>query len=52
MLVTSFPMLYDLRIDAGESYNVADRHPDETARLRGLVERWEQDFVASPRGWK
>jgi arylsulfatase A len=51
-LVSNFPMLYDLRIDRGESYNVADRHPDESARLRGFIERWEQDFVANPRGWK
>ena len=51
-LLSSFPLLYDLRIDAGEAYNVAERHPDDSARLRGLIEHWEQDFVANPRGWK
>ena len=51
-LVADFPMLYDLRIDRGESYNVADRHPDESTRLLGLIERWEQDFFTNPRGWK
>lgn len=51
-LLAPFPMLYDLRIDRGESYNVADRHPEERARLHTLIERWEQDFVANPRGWK
>ena len=51
-LLQSFPLLYDLRIDPGESYNVVDRHPDEGARLLGLIERWEQDFFANPRGWK
>jgi len=44
---------YDLRTDPGESYNVVDRHPDEGKRLRGFIERWEQDFFANPRGcWK
>jgi arylsulfatase A len=51
-LLQSFPLLYDLRDDPGESYNVVDRHPDESKRLRGLIERWEQDFFANPRGWK
>lgn len=51
-LVTDFPMLYDLRIDPGESYNVAARHPDEDKRLRGLIEAWERDFFTNPRGWK
>jgi arylsulfatase A len=51
-LLQGFPLLYDLRTDPGESYNVVDRHPDESKRLRGLIERWEQDFFANPRGWK
>ncbi len=51
-LVADFPMLYDLRIDPGEAYNVVDRHPDERRRLLGLIERWEQDFVTNPRGWR
>jgi len=51
-LVSDFPMLYDLRIDPGESYNVAARHPDEDKRLRGLIEAWERDFFSNPRGWK
>jgi arylsulfatase A len=51
-LLQSFPLLYDLRTDPGESYNVVDRHPDESKRLRGFIERWEQDFFANPRGWK
>ena len=51
-LLADYPMLYDLRIDPGESYNVATRHPDEDRRLRGLIEAWERDFFANPRGWK
>ncbi len=51
-LMSGFPLLYDLRLDPNESYNVADRHPDESKRLRAAIERWEQDFFANPRGWK
>ncbi len=51
-LASDFPMLYDLRSDAGESYNVADRHPDEAGRALGFIEHWEQDFFVNPRGWK
>jgi len=46
------PMLYDLRIDGAESYNVADREPDEGRRLDALITRWEEDLRANPRGWK
>jgi arylsulfatase A len=51
-LLQDFPMLYDLRIDPNESYNVADRHPEERKRALGLIEDWERDFFANPRGWK
>jgi hypothetical protein len=51
-LISDFPLLYDLRLDPGESYNVADRHPVESKRLLDSIERWEQDFFSNPRGWK
>jgi hypothetical protein len=51
-LVADHPMLYDLRLDPGESYNVVDRHPDVAAQVLGDVERWEQEYFANPRGWK
>jgi len=51
-LVADHPMLYDLRLDPGESYNVVDRHPDVAAQILGDVERWEQEYFANPRGWK
>jgi arylsulfatase A-like enzyme len=51
-LLDAGPMLYDLRNDAAESYNVADRHPDETARLEALAAAWEAEFRANPRGWR
>jgi uncharacterized sulfatase len=51
-LLTSFPLLYDVATDVDESYNVVERHPDEAARLLALIEAWERDFRANPRGWR
>jgi hypothetical protein len=46
------PMLYDLRVDPAESYNVADRHAPEDRRARAFIEAWAQAYFANPRGWK
>jgi hypothetical protein len=46
------PMLYDLALDPAEAYNVAARQPDLAARLLGHIERWEQDWLTNPRGWR
>jgi arylsulfatase A-like enzyme len=51
-LLTRFPLLYDVTADRDESYGVADRHPEEARRLDALIARWEQEFVANPRGWR
>jgi hypothetical protein len=51
-LVADDPMLYDLRLDPAESYNVVSRHDEVAGRLRADIERWEQDFFANPRGWR
>ena len=42
----------DLGRDPTESYNVVDRHPDVAQEVLGFIERWEQDWLANPRGWK
>ena len=51
-LYADHPMLYDLALDPGEAYNVAARQPDVAARMLGHIERWEQDWIRNPRGWK
>jgi uncharacterized sulfatase len=51
-LLTSFPLLYDVTADPDESYNLAAHHPEEARRLHELIERWERDFLANPRGWR
>jgi arylsulfatase A len=51
-LLTNFPLLYDVEADRDESYNVVAKHPDEARRLLGLIEGWEREFLANPRGWR
>ena len=46
------PMLYDVTLDPGESYNLAARQPEVSARMLGYIERWEQDWLKNPRGWR
>jgi len=51
-LLTRFPLLYDVAADRDESYDVSGQHVEEAHHLHGLIERWERDFAANPRGWK
>jgi arylsulfatase A-like enzyme len=51
-LLTRFPLLYDVAADADESYDVAERHPEQARRLLALIESFERDFAANPRGWR
>lgn len=47
----SWPMLYNLRTDEGENYNVVSRHPDLARQIRTRMENWELAFYGNPRGW-
>jgi uncharacterized sulfatase len=51
-LLTRFPLLYDVVADVDESYDLSEREPEEAARLLALVEAWEREFRANPRGWR
>jgi hypothetical protein len=51
-LTPGYPLLYDLRIDPGEAYNVVDRHPEVSQRALRTIQDWENAFFANPRGWK
>ena len=48
----TWPLLYDLRNDPAESYNVAKGNQKITIEMGDRVERWKADFMANPRGWK
>jgi hypothetical protein len=45
-------MLYDLQRDQGESYNVAETHPDVARQLGAWFDAWRREFYANPRGWR
>lgn len=51
-VLSSLPLLYDLELDPGESYNVAEQYPAEVRKLEKLMEQWEKGFIRNPRGWK
>jgi arylsulfatase A len=48
----TWPLLYDLRRDAAEAYNVAETHPEIAAELDRRLEAWRTSFWANPRGWR
>ena len=45
------PLLYDLRRDPGERYNVIATHPDIAARLESAMAAWEARNSQNPRGF-
>lgn len=51
-LVTHDPLLFDVTVDADESYDVSDRHAETSERLAAAIDTWESDFFANPRGWR
>lgn len=48
----TWPLLYHLGRDAEESYNVADRYPEELGRLSSDLHQWKKSFYANPGGQK
>jgi arylsulfatase A-like enzyme len=47
----SNPLLYNVEVDRGESYNLIKRYPDVGHKLRKQLEQWESEFMKNPRGW-
>ncbi len=48
----TWPMLFQVRRDRDEAYNVAKKYPDRTQNLGARLEAWRQVFYSNPRGWK
>jgi uncharacterized sulfatase len=46
-----WPLLHDLDIDPGESYNLIDRFPEVGERLSNQMDQWERGLEENPRGW-
>ena len=49
--MATWPLLYNIKLDRGESYNVARKYPAVAARMRAMLERFEAEFTKNPRGW-
>lgn len=47
----SFPLLYNMETDPGESYNLIKRYPDKGSELLARIESFEEAFERNPRGW-
>jgi uncharacterized sulfatase len=48
----TWPLLYELRRDSAEAYNVAKTHPAIADDLTRALEEWRRAFKANPRGWR
>jgi arylsulfatase A len=46
-----WPLLYDLKVDPGESYNVIDRHPEVVKKLEAIMAEEERAKERNPGGW-
>jgi arylsulfatase A len=46
-----WPLLYDLSLDPGESYNVIDTYPHVGRKLERLMAQWESKTEKNPGGW-
>jgi uncharacterized sulfatase len=46
-----WPLLYDLELDPGESYNLIDTHREVGQKLLTKMKKWEEDLRENPRGW-
>jgi len=48
----SWPILYNMGLDRGESYNVIKKYPAQGKKLLSKLENFEKEFYRNPRGWK
>ncbi|MHB8910975.1 MAG: hypothetical protein ACYDAA_19030 [Syntrophales bacterium] len=46
------PLLYDLSVDPGESYNVISTYPDVARKMHGLLVEWEGQIKKNPWGFR
>jgi uncharacterized sulfatase len=48
----TWPLLYELRRDPEEAYNVAASHPERVRTLSARLHDWRRAFRENPRGWR
>ena len=47
----SWPLLYNMKLDPGENYNVIAKYTEVGHELERMMEAWESEFAKNPRGW-
>jgi len=45
------PLLFNLGIDPGESYNVIEKYPGKAREFENVMARWEKEMTDNPGGW-
>jgi hypothetical protein len=46
------PLLFDLRTDPGEAYDLASRYPEVVERLEAAMATWESRMASDPLGFR
>lgn len=46
-----WPLLYDMKLDPAECYNLADNMPDMIEKMEGIMRKWEHTMAKNPEGW-
>jgi arylsulfatase A len=49
--MATWPVLYNMELDPGESYNVMKKYPGVVERMNRMLEEFEREFIDNPRGW-
>lgn len=47
----TWPILYNMELDPGESYNVIKKYPGVGKKMLAALENFEREFFKNPRGW-
>ncbi len=47
----TWPRLFQVRRDSGESYDVVKKYPEKAREMGARMETWRQGFYSNPRGW-
>jgi arylsulfatase A len=48
----TWPRLFHVRLDRGESYDVVKKYPEKARELGARLEAWRKEFYSNPRGWR
>lgn len=49
--LSDWPLLYDLKLDPGEAYNLADNMPEMVEKMDNIMTQWELSMENNSEGW-